>query len=305
MQLKVNIAVALLAAVACTKAPSGGGPVIAEGKGITVTAGELLARLDEQPPSVRQTFTTPERKKAFLDTVLRFEVLARRAEQEGLASDPEVQFALKKVLVAKYYERYFKHEKDGSGVTSADIRSYYDEHLSEFQRPGRVHAWHVFLAAEQGSDRAAKAAQAKKLLARILAEETNDPRALAAAARESSDEATTRPLGGDLGFKTKEELEVYGKPLAEAAFKLGIDQTSPVAIETPAGFHLLRVTEQQPEMTRSVTEVSAIIAARLSSARRLKEYDELLKRLVDEAKISVHEAELAKLSVPPIPGAGG
>ena len=159
-------AVTALPAFGCHREPAKG-PVVAEGRGLVITAGDLKARIDEQPPMVRQSFQSLDRKKAFLDNLLRFELLAKAAEKEGLAKDPEVEFAMKKVLVSRYYQRFFQ-DKDAAAktVSDAEVQSYFDGHKEEFHRPARVHALHLFLAAEASSpDRAKKAAEAKKLLA--------------------------------------------------------------------------------------------------------------------------------------------
>ena len=74
-------------AVACQSQKdkkSGSGPVVAKGTGVTITADEFKARLDEQSPFIRARYSTLERKKEFLDNLVRFEVLAREAEKQGL-----------------------------------------------------------------------------------------------------------------------------------------------------------------------------------------------------------------------------
>ena len=88
-------------AVACgpKKDEKKSGPVVAQGNGVTITADEFKARLDEQSPFIRARYATLERKKEFLDNLIRFEVLAREAEKQGIASDPDVQLTLKKIMV--------------------------------------------------------------------------------------------------------------------------------------------------------------------------------------------------------------
>ena len=60
----VPVAVAALALAACSaqdKSPKKNGPAVAKGNGITVTAEEFKARLDEQSPFIRARYTTLER----------------------------------------------------------------------------------------------------------------------------------------------------------------------------------------------------------------------------------------------------
>ncbi len=307
---KSTLALALLAAFACsrTTAPGKKGPVVAQGGGVTITADELKARLDEQSPMIRASFSNLDRKKQFLDNMLRFELLSKAAEKEGFANDPDVQFTMKKVMVSKYYQRFFQDPSGARNVPEGDVQKYYDEHKDEFHRPARVHAAHIFFKAEAGSpERTKKAAAARKFLAKVLGDEKKNPTAFSVAARESSEDATTKSLGGDLGLRSQDELEKgYGKELAEAAFELGDNQTSPTVIETQQGFHLLRVLGRQAEVNRGLDEVKTQIAAKLNSQRKSKEFDDFVKKLREDAKITVNDAELEKIAVSgPPAGMGG
>jgi peptidyl-prolyl cis-trans isomerase C len=310
MLRKTTLALALLAAFACSKTSTPGkkGPVVAQGGGVTITADELKARLDEQSPMIRASFSNLDRKKQFLDNMLRFELLAKAAEKEGLANDPDVQFTMKKVMVSKYYQRFFQDPGGAKNVPEGDVQKYYDEHKDEFHRPARVHAAHIFFKAEAGSpERAKKAAAAKRFLAKVLADEKKSPTAFSIAAREASEDAATKSLGGDLALKSQDEIEKgYGKELAEAAFKLGDNQTSPTVIETQHGLHLLRVLGRQAEVNRGLDEVKTQIAAKLNSQRKSKEFDDFVKKLREDAKIAVNDAELEKIAVSgPPAGMGG
>jgi peptidyl-prolyl cis-trans isomerase C len=308
---RVLVAAAVLAAFGCNKGSSPAakknGPVVAQGGGISVTAEEFKARLDEQSPMIRASFNSLDRKKQFLDNMLRFELLAAAAEKEGLANDPDVQFTMKKVMVSKYYQKFFQADADPTKtVPDEESRKYFDEHPEEFRRPARVHTAHVFLKAEQGSpDRAKKAAEAKKLLAKILADEKKNPSAFTIAARESSEDAATKPLGGDLAQKSQAELEAaWGKELAEVAFKLQDNQTASTVVETPKGFHLVRVLGRQAEVNRAYDDVKAQIAAKLASSKKTKAFDDYVKKLREDAKIAVNDAELEKVQLASAPAGG-
>jgi peptidyl-prolyl cis-trans isomerase C len=306
MLRRALVSVAVLATLACTKAPSKKGPYVARGNGIVVTSDELKARLDEQSPMIRNSFQNLDRKKQFLDNLLRFELLANAAQREGLANDPDVQFTMKKVMVSKYYQKHFQDQDGAKSVPDADVKKYFDEHQKdEFHRPARVHAVDLFVKAEQGSpQRAQKVAEAKKLLAKVLADEKNDVNALSRAARESSDDPAAKGTGGDTGFKTQEEYEKsYGKEVAEVVFKLGDNQTSPSVVETAQGVHLVRVVGRQPELNRGLDEVKGQIAAKLYGQKRTKDFDDLLKKLREEAHIQVYDNELEKVQVAAAGGA--
>jgi peptidyl-prolyl cis-trans isomerase C len=313
---RAAIALAVLSLSACGGSGSQGGggaakdgPVVARGNGVTITSEEFKARLDEQSPFVRSRFAELESKKQFLDNLVRFELLANEAQKQGLDKDPEVQLMMKRVMVQKLVQRRFSDEDLGKDVPEAELRQYYDAHKDEYQRSGRVRLAQVLFAAKEGSpERAAKEAAAKAALARIRAEEKKNPAAFQAAARELSDDASTKSLGGDLGFRTTEELATqFSKPVADAAFALQQDQVSDV-VASPLGFHILKRTAFQEAVNRPFDQVKPQIAAKLARERRSKAFDDEVARLRKEANVVVDEGELAKVEVnagSPAAGMGG
>jgi peptidyl-prolyl cis-trans isomerase C len=282
------------------------GPVVAKGNGITITAGEFKARLDEQSPFIRSRYTTLERKKEFLDNLVRFEVLAREAEKQGLANDPDVQMTLKKIMVQRLVQKNFQDQDGAKDVPEVELTKYYDEHKGEYFRPKRVRLSAIVLNAPANSpDRAKKAKLAKEALAKIKADEKKNPLAFAQAVTQYSDDPTSKAVGGDLQFKSQDELTTaYGKPVADAAFALKVGDTSGV-VESPNGFYVLKVTGQQEELNRTFEQVKPQIANKLYREKKTKEFDEWLKRLKDEAKVTVDEKELDAVAVSTEPGAGG
>jgi peptidyl-prolyl cis-trans isomerase C len=302
MHLFRPFALAALAAVLATACSKSGskktGPFVAEGSGVAVTVDEFKAKLDEQSPFVRARYSTLDRKKEFLENLLRFELLAREAEKKGLDKDPEVQATLKKIMVQKLVRQAFDEGGDKkAGV--AEAQKFYDEHKDEFVKPERVRVQLVWLDAPAGSpQRAARTADAKKLLARIKADEPKNPLAFSNVARESSQDAPTKAAGGDAGYRTQEELAAqYSRELASAAFALkDVGQTSGV-VETPRGIALLKLVARQAPLNRGFDEVKDQLVARVGREKRNKEFDEYVKDLRSKASIQVHDAELEKIAV--------
>jgi peptidyl-prolyl cis-trans isomerase C len=294
----------VLALSGCKPTPPGvqkTGPAVAQGDGVVVTVAEFKARLDEQSPFLRQRYQNLDRKKEFLDSLVKFEVLAKAAEKEGLQNDPDVQLTMKKAMVQKLVQKKFG-EGDAKDVSDADVQKFYDEHKDDFVKAPRVRATGVLVAASD-TDRAQKGAQARKLAAQLKVDTKKDPQAIATLARSSSDDVASKAAGGDMGFRSEEEYaKQYGPVLAAAVFsaKDGED----VVVETPTGFWILRVTGRQEGVTRTVDQVKPQIQSRLQREKRTKEFDEYVKRLRDEAKITVNEAELEKVAVSAAPPGG-
>jgi peptidyl-prolyl cis-trans isomerase C len=301
-----GIAVAL-ALSGCKPSPPGApkaGPAVAQGDGVVVTVTEFKARLDEQSPFLRQRYQNLDRKKEFLDSLVKFEVLANAAQKEGLANDPDVQMTLKKAMVQKLVSKRFAEGDAAKEISDADVQKFYDEHKDDFVKPARVRATGVLVAATD-KDKAAKGAQARKMLSQVKAAAKKDPQALQTLARASSDDAATKPSGGDLGFRSQDEFgKQFGAPFAAAVF--GAKDGEDVLVETAQGFWLLRVTGRQEGTARTVDQVKPQIQSRLQREKRTKEFDEYVKKLREDAKVVVNEAELEKVTVSAAPaGAPG
>ena len=276
------------------------GPLVAEGNGVAVTASEFQARIDEQSPFLRQRYTSLEKKKEFLDSLVKFEVLASAAEKEGLQNDPDVQLTLKKAMVQKFVQKRFGGD-DAKDISDADVQKFYDEHKDDFVKPVKVRTWAMLVAAGD-KDRAARKAQARKY-ADQLKKAGKDPQAFPALARASSDDAATKGNGGDLGFRSEEEYaKQFGPDFAKAAFS-GKDEDV-VVVDGQQGFWVVKVGGRQDGVNRTVDQVKPQIQARLQRERRTKEFDEYVKKLREEANVKVNDAELEKINVAAAPAPG-
>jgi peptidyl-prolyl cis-trans isomerase C len=314
MHRKVTlVALAALALAACQGsdgAPKKSGPAVAKGEGLTITADEFKARLDEQSPFIRARFNTLERKKEFLDNLIRFELLAKEAERQGLEKDPDVQLMVKRMMVQKLVQKSFGESKTDQPkeVPEAELKQYYAAHQDEYSRPAKIRVAHLLVKAPAaGPERAKKEAEARKLLDRVRAEEKKDPAAFVALVRQASEDEATKGMGGDLGFKTQPELAGQLSPeAATAAFALQQDGQTTDVVPSAQGFHILKRAGMQEALERPFDAVKPQIQAKLQKDRRTKDFDDLVKRLRDQAKVAVNDAELEKVAVSgAAPGAAG
>lgn len=305
----VLLSLAALAVAACGQ-PSGPkktGPAVAKGNnGIVITADEFKARIDEQSPFLRARYTTLDRKKEFLENLIKMEVLGREAEKQGLDKDPEVQATLRKIMVQKLVQKNFQADPNAAAaVPEAELQAYYDGHKSEYFRPKRVRLSAVVWNAPAGSpDRAKKKALAQKALAKLRDTEKKNTLAFSAVVTEFSEDAATKASGGDLGFKSAEDMTLaYGKDFQAAVAALKPNDTSGV-IETPNAILIVKVTGVQEEMNRTFDQVKQQIANKLAREKKAKEFDAWLKKLRDDAQITVDEAALEKVEIAAAPAGG-
>ncbi len=301
----IGLAAAAVTACGPQAGPKKSGATIAKGNGFTITSAEFKARLDEQSPFIRARYSTLERKKEFLDNLVRFEVLAREAEKQGLAKDADVQLTLKKIMVQKLVQKNFQDTSGASQLPDGELQTYYDEHKTDYYRPRKVRVAAIVWNAPAGSpERAKKLVIAKKALAKLKVEEKKNSLAFSQLVTEFSEDAATKAMAGDLNFKTQDELEKgYSKELAAAAFALKTGETSGI-VESAQGLYVVKATGQQDEMNRTFDQVKAQIANKLFREKKTKEFDEWLKGLKEKAKIVVDDKALEAIEVSAAPPPG-
>jgi hypothetical protein len=138
------------------------------------------------------------------------------------------------------------------------VRKAVEERRGELDTPEQVRARHILVAVDAAADPAAKAAARAKIEAAKKRIEAGED--FAAVAREMSDDPGSKQNGGDLGFFKRGAMV---KPFEEAAFSLEPGKLSDV-VETPFGYHLIRVEEKKAAAQLPYSEASARVAQELA-----------------------------------------
>lgn len=285
-------------ASACSKSsekPAASSEVVATFGGESLSVHDVEARIAQQPEYLRTRYSTVERRRELVDSMIREKLLLAEAQRQNLQNDPEVKATLERVMVQKLMAK----ELASAEMNEADMRAWYDAHQSEFVRPERVRVSTVQWL--PGADAKRRAAAARE---RIL---TLKPELQAAAftqlAQSESTDETSRVAGGDLGFRTREELtSQLGQPATDAIFKLQSTGEVSAVLESPKGVHLFRLAGRQAGESVQFDEAKARIAQRAGAESRGRLLDQLVERLRTASKVQIDDAVLAKAQVTPHPG---
>jgi peptidyl-prolyl cis-trans isomerase C len=227
---------------------------------VTVTEPEVEARID----AIR---------KQFPDEGAFDKALAER----GLSLDRLRADTREEMLVAKLVESEVKPQID---VTESDIKAFYDQNPERFQQPEQVRASHILIRlAEGGSEEQKKAARAKAedVLAKVKA--GGD---FAALARQHSQDGSAQQ-GGDLNFFQRGQMV---PPFEEAAFALQPGQVSGI-VESPFGFHIIKVTERRPARTVPLAEAAPRIGQFLTMQRQQEKTEAFINAVKARHKIEI------------------
>jgi peptidyl-prolyl cis-trans isomerase D len=146
-----------------------------------------------------------------------------------------------------------------------EIKDYYEANRFVYQQPERIRARQILVKVAPDATPDAKAKAMER--AQGLAKEIAGGKDFAEVARASSEDAATKPGGGDLGWV---ERGNWDAALANAAFALEPGKvTQP--IETKFGVHLVKVEEKKPAQDKTLEQVQDEIATTLYKQDKAKE----------------------------------
>lgn len=208
----------------------------------------------------------PAARDALLDQFLEDRALVLEARARGLLLQPgdagaEAE-AVQKLLAAAL---------PPAAVSEAELEADYAARTSEFHRAESVTLRQILLPTLN---------EARDVLRRLQ----KVPRSFESLARTRS-RAPEADEGGLMGTFARGELPAE---LEAQAFELAVGQPSGV-IESPLGFHILRVDAREPERQLSFEEARGHIRARLLQQKSQRGVDEFVRELMARAKVN-HEA---------------
>jgi peptidyl-prolyl cis-trans isomerase D len=162
-----------------------------------------------------------------------------------------------KLLVVEFpWQRYLPRVV----IPETQIEDYYQYHREEFDQPEEVSASHILVRIS------ANASEEEKLTAKLKLENLRNEivkgKDFADMAREHSDDPGSAAQGGDLGYFRRGAMV---KPFEEAAFKLKVGELS-LPVETPFGYHLIKLTGRKEAKPSTLAGVRSKILERLQTA---------------------------------------
>jgi peptidyl-prolyl cis-trans isomerase C len=285
------------------KPGSGGDPsqVVAKVDDAVITVGDVQERINKQSPFVRARYTTNEKKKEFLDSLIRFEVMANEAERRGYDKDPEVLRVMKQQMISKFLQKDFESKLKVEDVPDADVEKYYTEHPAEFNQKDEVRVSEVMVKEKGKADKAY--AEAKALPKAAALPTTPEGKQFKDIVAKYSEDEDAKQRGGDLGFFDKDSTR-YPKPIVEAAFKLAeVGDVAP-PLKTDKGWAVIRLTQKRPGFNRPLAEVKRQIQQRLFRDTRTKAMDNFVADLKKKAAIEIKDENLSKVVIDTGTGAG-
>jgi parvulin-like peptidyl-prolyl isomerase len=226
----------------------------AEKAGIKISDAEV----DKQIEQLKSGF----KDKAQFDAALK---------SAGMTVDSLRKQIKEQLVTQKLIDRLAKDTK----VSDADIKAYYDKNKEQFAQKAAKRASHILFKPEDK----AKAQQ-------VLTELKNGGD-FAALAKKNSIDTATASKGGDLGWPSTPFVTEFQAALD----KLDVGQMSGL-VQTPYGWHIIKVTEKRGATQQTLAQVKDQIKAIIIQQRKSQAYQNFLEKLRKDAKIEIRLEEL-------------
>jgi len=236
--------------------------------------------------------------KKKVDEMVVEELLYQEALRLKLDQTPDTRQRIRDILNQKLIEEQIRNKVKQLTISQAELQSYYDAHLAEFDRPEEVRVADLFIAVpKDASDeqRAELKKKAEAALAEALATANQRPGFLRLI-RKYSDQPE-KYAKGDTGFFNAE-----GKPgeidpkIIEAAFKLEKNgDISTAVIEAADGYHIIMQNGKRPAFKKPFEQVARYLERRIKNDELQKKREELVQELRAKAKIVIDEKALAQI----------
>jgi parvulin-like peptidyl-prolyl isomerase len=166
-------------------------------------------------------------------------------------------------------------------VQDPEVKGFYDQNLERFKQGDTVHAAHILIGLPQGAT-AEQKTEARTRAAAVL-KTVKAGGDFATLARANSSDQGSAQNGGDLGFFPKGQMT---PAFEEAAFKLKPGTVSAL-VETPFGFHIIKVIERRAPRTATFVEVSGQIKDFLTRGQQEQKLEQFVEQVKAKGKIEI------------------
>jgi peptidyl-prolyl cis-trans isomerase D len=175
---------------------------------------------------------------------------------------------------------FFNYDDDLNRLhpTEEQLKARYEANLKQYVTPEQRRARHILFKINETDD--AQARSEKKNRAEEVLKMAQEGKDFAELARQNSEDATAQN-GGDLGFFNQGAMV---RPFDETVFQMQPGDVRGV-VETVFGFHVIKLEEIRPAVTRSFAEVKDSIAAEMNEeavkgltlARAKQAYEDIIR----------------------------
>lgn len=267
-----------------------GGPAVARLGNQQIDLTEMQSVLASLPAETREQLRG---NRGALETWLRSRLAQKavleQADAQGWRQRPEVEQQTRAATEQIVFRDYMLSvsQVPAGYPSAAELQQAYDAGKAQWVTPPMVRVSQIFLAVNDPQSAEAVRRQAQELSRKAQA----TPGDFAALATQYSQDPNTAQRGGDSGMQPLQQLVPQ---VREAVARLKVGGVSDV-VQSAAGFHVLKLTAQQPARTATLEELRARLTEALRSQRQEQIAKAYLEGMLNTATLSIDGAELNKV----------
>ncbi|MBH3422712.1 peptidylprolyl isomerase [Pseudomonas gessardii] len=263
------------------------GPAVARLGNQQVDLAELQALLATLPAESREQLRA---NRGALETWIRSRLAQKavleQADAQGWRQRPEVEQQTRAATEQIVFRDYLLSvsQVPADYPSAAELQQAYDSGKAQWMTPPLYRVSQIFLAVDGPQGTEAVRRQAQDLSRRAQAA----PAEFAGLASQYSQDAGSAGRGGDTGLQPLQQLVPEVRTVV-ARLKPGAVSD---AVQSAAGFHVLKLTEQQPARTASLDELRPRLTEALRAQRQEQIAKAYLEGMLNTATLSIDGAQL-------------
>ncbi|MEK6627826.1 MAG: peptidylprolyl isomerase [Bdellovibrionota bacterium] len=222
-----------------------------------------------------QVLANPPSKKVFLEELVRYELGVQEARKRGLEKDPIVQDRINQEIYKVFLEKELGKKVEDSTVTDSEMRAWYNNNP-------QIRLSDILIEVKPGATKEQRE-EARKRGNEILSEVKKSKRPFEELVRLYSDDITTKNLGGDIGWQSRVSLV---PSYYNAANSLALNEITSDLVETPFGFHIIKLVGRRSYDEASKREVRMAVY----DVKRKAVFDAFFDKIKKNYKINVNSS---------------
>jgi peptidyl-prolyl cis-trans isomerase C len=247
----------LLALIAVTAAPAfAQNLAVVNGKAIPSSRAEALVK---QVVAQGQQTDSPQLREMIRKDLIAREVMMQEATKQGYDKNADVKAQLENVRQTIVINALVRDYMGKNPIKDADIKAEYDRFTAQ-AGDKEYHVRHIVADSE---------ADAKAIITKLKGGAKFEDLAKA------SKDAGTANSGGDLDWATPSS---YPKPFADAFVALQNGAVTETPVQTPNGFHVIKLDDIRPAKLPTLDEVKGQIAEALQQKKLQAFQEEMVKK---------------------------
>ncbi|VVN61544.1 Chaperone SurA [Pseudomonas fluorescens] len=270
--------------------PASTGPAVARLGNQQIDLAELKSVLASLPAESREQLRG---NRGALETWIRSRLAQKavleQADAQGWRQRPEVEQQTRAASEQIVFRDYMLSvsQVPADYPSAAELQQAYDSGKAQWVTPPLYRVSQIFLAVNDPQTLDAVRRQAQELSRKAQAA----PADFAALATQFSQDPDSAARGGDSGMQPLQQLVPQ---VREAVSRLKVGAVSDV-VQSPAGFHVLKLIGQQPARTATFDELRERLTQALRAQRQEQIAKAYLEGMLNTATLSIDGTELNKV----------